>query len=83
MEMEQINQEIMVNFTNNCLKVILSSLVNNIEGNAVTDTLLDGNTHARVFLNGRGMSSWTVFWTTVSSFFTSLIPENPAPVNIN
>lgn len=27
--------------------------------------------------------AWSVFWSTVSSFFTSLVPENPVPVNIN
>jgi len=26
---------------------------------------------------------WNVFWSTVSSFFTSLIPENPGPLNVN
>jgi hypothetical protein len=39
--------------------------------------------------NGAGMrtdqeqSAWNVFWSTVTSFFTSLVPENPVPVNIN
>jgi hypothetical protein len=27
--------------------------------------------------------AWSVFWSTVSSFFTSLVPENPVPVNVN
>lgn len=28
-------------------------------------------------------NAWTVFWSTISSFFTSLIPENPVPMNVN
>jgi hypothetical protein len=28
------------------------------------------------------MNAWTVFWSTVCSFFLSLIPENPVPVNV-
>lgn len=29
------------------------------------------------------MNIWNVFWSTVTSFFASLIPENPVPININ
>lgn len=36
------------------------------------------NSHPQSF------SAWSVFWSTVTSFFASLIPENPhVPVNIN
>ena len=32
----------------------------------------------------QSVSAWSVFWSTVTSFFASLIPENPqVPVNIN
>ncbi|MFH4982056.1 hypothetical protein AB6A40_008765 [Gnathostoma spinigerum] len=35
----------------------------------------------------RDPTAWTVFWSTcytfITSFFTSLIPENPVPVNVN
>ncbi|KAI1717911.1 homocysteine-responsive endoplasmic reticulum-resident ubiquitin-like domain member 2 protein [Ditylenchus destructor] len=29
------------------------------------------------------VSAWNVFWSTVTSFFASLIPENPVPINVN
>lgn len=28
-------------------------------------------------------TAWSVFWSTVVSFFSSLIPENPVPLNVN
>lgn len=30
-----------------------------------------------------GQSAWSVFWSTVVSFFSSLVPENPVPLNVN
>lgn len=29
------------------------------------------------------INAWSVFWTTIQSFFTSLIPDNPAPLDVN
>lgn len=35
----------------------------------------------------REPTAWVIFWSTcytfITSFFSSLIPENPLPVNIN
>nr|CAD2147396.1 unnamed protein product [Meloidogyne enterolobii] len=34
-------------------------------------------------VNNSGNSAWSIFWGTFQAFFTSLIPENQAPLDVN
>uniref|UniRef100_A0A914E7M8 Homocysteine-responsive endoplasmic reticulum-resident ubiquitin-like domain member 2 protein n=1 Tax=Acrobeloides nanus TaxID=290746 RepID=A0A914E7M8_9BILA len=75
-QQQQMAQE--VNNNANANQRVMDEAVNDNNNNQVTPG--EGAPQSVV---QESPNAWTVFWSTVSSFFTSLIPENPVPMNVN